>query len=57
MITVVTERNEQTVSGSPAMVAKLIPSARTVLGELSSAERMRAAEPGRHPWQVRVAAA
>lgn len=52
MITVVTEQNE-TVSGSPEMLARLIPSVQTVLGEVSSLERMRAAESGGHPWQVR----
>ena len=56
MITVVTEHDE-TVSGSPAMVARLIPRAQTVLGEVSEADRMRAAQSGGHPWRVRLGSA
>ena len=55
IITVMTESS--TVSASCEMASKLIPAARTVLGEVTQAERMRASEPGGHPWHVRTAMA
>lgn len=55
IITVLTESS--TVSASCEMASKLIPAARTVLGEVTQAERRRASEPGGHPWHVRTAMA
>lgn len=43
-----------TVSTSCEMATRLIPAAQTVLGEVTTVDRMRAAEPGGHPWTVRA---
>ncbi|MGO1392794.1 hypothetical protein [Agrococcus casei] len=53
---IITVKNElSTVSASSEMASRLIPAAKTVLGEVSDAERMRASEPGGHPWSIRAA--
>lgn len=53
MIITVTS-GSSTVSTSCEMATRLIPAAQTVLGEITSVERMRAGEPGGHPWTVRA---
>ena len=55
IITVQTQSS--TVSASSEMASRLIPAPQTVLGEVSDAERMRASEPGGHPWSIRAALA
>lgn len=55
MITVLIAETEQTVTGPVHMVARLIPKADTVIGEVTEADRMRAREAGGHPWNVRSA--
>ena len=53
MIITVTS-GSSTVSTSCEMATRLIPAAQTVLGEFTTAERLRAVEPGGHPWTVRA---
>lgn len=53
MITVLLTGSEQAVTGPVNIVARLIPEPDTVVGEITGADRMRAQEPGGHPWAVR----